>query len=41
VEWTGENRSLMVVDLEDFGYDVIKKGGEALGCLLMRGMEEA
>jgi hypothetical protein len=31
----------VVVDLEHFGYEVIKKGGEALGCPLMRGMEEA
>jgi hypothetical protein len=31
----------MVVGFEDFGYEVIKKGGEALGCHLMRGMEEA
>jgi hypothetical protein len=30
-----------VVGFEDFGYEVIKKGGEALGCHLMRGMEEA
>jgi hypothetical protein len=29
------------VGFEDFGYEVIKKGGEALGCHLMRGMEEA
>jgi hypothetical protein len=30
-----------VVGFEDFSYEVIKKGGEALGCHLMRGMEEA
>jgi hypothetical protein len=30
-----------VVGFEDFGYEVIKKGGEALGCHMMRGMEEA
>jgi hypothetical protein len=30
-----------VVGFEDFGYEVIKKGGEALRCHLMRGMEEA
>jgi hypothetical protein len=30
-----------VVGFEDFGYEVIKKGGEALGCHFMRGMEEA
>jgi hypothetical protein len=30
-----------VVGFEDFGYEVIKKGGEALGCHLMREMEEA
>jgi hypothetical protein len=30
-----------VVGFEDFGYEVIKTGGEALGCHLMRGMEEA
>jgi hypothetical protein len=29
------------VGFEDFGYEVIKKGGEALRCHLMRGMEEA
>jgi hypothetical protein len=29
------------VGFEDFGYEVIKTGGEALGCHLMRGMEEA
>jgi hypothetical protein len=29
------------VGFKDFGYEVIKKGGEALGCHLMRGMEEA
>jgi hypothetical protein len=29
------------VGFEDFGYKVSKKGGEALGCHLMRGMEEA
>jgi hypothetical protein len=29
------------VGFEDFGYEVIKKGGEALGCHLMRGIEEA
>jgi hypothetical protein len=31
----------MVLDVEDFGYEVIKMGGEALGCRLMRGTEEA
>ena len=31
----------MVVGFEDFGYEVIKKGGEALGCHMMREMEEA
>jgi hypothetical protein len=30
-----------VVGFEDFDYEVIKKGGEALGCHFMRGMEEA
>ena len=30
-----------MVGFEDFGYEVIKTGGEALGCHLMRGMEEA
>jgi hypothetical protein len=30
-----------VVNHEDFGYEVIKKGREALGCRLMRGTEEA
>jgi hypothetical protein len=30
-----------VVGFEDFGYEVIKTRGEALGCHLMRGMEEA
>jgi hypothetical protein len=30
-----------VVSFEDFGYEMIKKGGEALGCHFMRGMEEA
>jgi hypothetical protein len=30
-----------VVGFEDFGYEVIKKGGETLGCHLMRGMKEA
>jgi hypothetical protein len=30
-----------VVGFKDFGYEVIKKGGEVLGCHLMRGMEEA
>jgi hypothetical protein len=29
------------VGFEDFGYEVLKKGGEALGCHLMRGLEEA
>jgi hypothetical protein len=37
----GEKGSPTVVDLEDFGYEVIKKGGEALRCCLIRGMEEA
>jgi hypothetical protein len=31
----------VVVNHEDFGYEVIKKGREALGCRLMRGTEEA
>jgi hypothetical protein len=31
----------VVVGFEDFGYEVIKKGGEAFGCHLMREMEEA
>jgi hypothetical protein len=31
----------VVVGFEDFGYEVIRKGGEALRCHLMRGMEEA
>jgi hypothetical protein len=31
----------VVVGFEDFGYEVIKKGGEALGCHMMREMEEA
>jgi hypothetical protein len=30
-----------VVNHEDFGYEVIKKGREALRCCLMRGIEEA
>jgi hypothetical protein len=30
-----------VVGFEDFGYEVIKKGGDTLGCHLMRGMEAA
>jgi hypothetical protein len=30
-----------VVGFEDFGYEVIKKGGEALECHFIRGMEEA
>jgi hypothetical protein len=30
-----------VVGFEDFGYEVIKKGGEALGCHFMRGIEES
>jgi hypothetical protein len=30
-----------VVNHEDFDYEVIKKGREALGCRLMRGTEEA
>jgi hypothetical protein len=30
-----------VVGFEDFSYEVIKKGGEVLGCHLMRGMGEA
>jgi hypothetical protein len=30
-----------VVGFEDIGYEVIKKGGEALGYHLMRGMEES
>jgi hypothetical protein len=30
-----------VVNREDFGYEVIKKGRKVLGCRLMRGMEEA
>jgi hypothetical protein len=30
-----------VVGFRDFSYEVIKKGGEALECHLMRGMEEA
>jgi hypothetical protein len=30
-----------VVGFEDFGYEVIKKGGEGLRCYLMRAMEEA
>jgi hypothetical protein len=30
-----------VVNHEHFCYEVIKKGREALGCRLMRGMEEA
>jgi hypothetical protein len=29
------------VGFEDFDYEVIKKGGEALGCHMMRGMVEA
>jgi hypothetical protein len=29
------------VGFKVFDYEVIKKGGEALGCHLMRGMEEA
>jgi hypothetical protein len=41
VEWTEEKGSPAVVGFEDFGYEVIKKGGEVLGCHLMRGMEEA
>jgi hypothetical protein len=41
MEWKEEKGSPSVVDLEDFGYEVIKKGGEALRCCLMRGMEEA
>jgi hypothetical protein len=36
-----EKGSPVVVGFEDFGYEVIKKGGEALGCHLMRGMEES
>jgi hypothetical protein len=36
-----ENGSPGVVNLEDFGYEVIKKGREALGCRSMRGTEEA
>jgi hypothetical protein len=31
----------VVVNHEDFSYEVIKKGREALGCRLMRGTEEA
>jgi hypothetical protein len=31
----------VVVNHEDFGYKVIKKGREVVGCRLMRGMEEA
>jgi hypothetical protein len=34
-------RSAGEVGFEDFGYEVLKKGGEALGCHLMRGLEEA
>jgi hypothetical protein len=41
VEWTEEKGSPTVVGFEDFGYEVIKKGGEALGYHLMRVMEEA
>jgi hypothetical protein len=38
----GERRwSANEVGFEDFSYKVIKKGGEALECHLMRGMEEA
>jgi hypothetical protein len=31
----------VVLDLEDVSYEVIKKGGEGLGCRMMRGIEEA
>jgi hypothetical protein len=37
----GGEGSPVVVGFEDISYDVIKKGGEALRCHLMRGTEEA
>jgi hypothetical protein len=36
-----ENGSPAVVELEDYGYEVIKMGGEGLGCRMMKGTEEA